>query len=197
MSIWDDHDVNMLWLDSTYPTDGSQKGSHRGTCPITSGSPKDVEKNSADSHVTYSNIRFGEIGSTVNGDSPSPPSPSPTPSPTPASCPGGSMAACMQVCPTSPIAAYSACVNECSSRCSSSALLGAKLAKAKPWAHCTIADGCVNGWECVRRDDETASQCKPVAALTEAFLRTKPSSADIHEFMTKGTTHFPAAGLAP
>ena len=27
MSLWDDHYANMLWLDSTYPTDGSQPGS--------------------------------------------------------------------------------------------------------------------------------------------------------------------------
>merc|ERR1712139_544995 len=29
MSLWDDHYANMLWLDSTYPTDGSQPGSYR------------------------------------------------------------------------------------------------------------------------------------------------------------------------
>jgi len=194
MSIWDDHDVNMLWLDSTYPTDGKQPGSHRGTCSITSGSPKDVEKNAANSHVTYSNIRFGEIGSTVKGG-PSPPSPSPSPSPTPAGCPGGSMSACMAVCPASPISAYQTCVKECSSRCTSSLLGAANAANAKPWDHCTTTHGCSTGWECTRREAATASQCTPIEALTEAFMKTKPTPAMLTEFMTKGTTHFPAAGL--
>jgi len=65
MSTWDDHEADMLWLDSIYPTDGKQKGSHRGPCATTSGVPKDVEKDHANASVTYSNIRFGEIGSTT------------------------------------------------------------------------------------------------------------------------------------
>ncbi|KAG6906826.1 hypothetical protein DXG01_011786, partial [Tephrocybe rancida] len=38
LSIWDDHTVNMLWLDSTYPTDASAStpGVGRGTCATTS-----------------------------------------------------------------------------------------------------------------------------------------------------------------
>ena len=31
MSIWDDHDVNMLWLDSIYPVNGTKPGDARGT----------------------------------------------------------------------------------------------------------------------------------------------------------------------
>ncbi|KAG6853943.1 Exoglucanase [Blastosporella zonata] len=69
MSVWDDHSVNMLWLDSDYPTtsDPSAPGVARGTCATTSGAPTDVEKNSPNASVTYSNIRFGEIGSTYSG----------------------------------------------------------------------------------------------------------------------------------
>jgi cellulose 1,4-beta-cellobiosidase len=63
MSVWDDHYANMLWLDSTYPTTATTPGSERGTCPITSGVPADVEGGSAAS-VIYSNIKFGPIGST-------------------------------------------------------------------------------------------------------------------------------------
>ena len=39
MSLWDDHAVNMLWLDSTYPTDAdpSKPGIARGTCSTSSG----------------------------------------------------------------------------------------------------------------------------------------------------------------
>jgi cellulose 1,4-beta-cellobiosidase len=66
MSLWDDHAVNMLWLDSTFPTDKDpeQPGIARGTCSIDSGKPEDVETNNPDSQVTFSKIRFGPIGST-------------------------------------------------------------------------------------------------------------------------------------
>jgi len=66
MSLWDDHSVNMLWLDSTFPTDkdASAPGVARGTCAVDSGKPDDVEKNSPDATVIYSDIRFGPIGST-------------------------------------------------------------------------------------------------------------------------------------
>ncbi|KAL5399343.1 Esterase/lipase/thioesterase [Paraphaeosphaeria minitans] len=66
MSLWDDHAVNMLWLDSTYPTDKdpSTPGVGRGTCGTDSGKPEDVEANSPDATVIYSNIKFGPIGST-------------------------------------------------------------------------------------------------------------------------------------
>merc|ERR1711998_190597 len=69
MSLWDDHDANMLWLDSTYPTDGKQVGSHRGSCPTTSGVPAEIEAQHGDSKVKFSNIKFGPLGSTGGGDS--------------------------------------------------------------------------------------------------------------------------------
>jgi len=63
MSLWDDHYANMLWLDSTYPTDAdpSTPGAARGDCPTSSGSPADVEKNNANAQVKYSNIKFGKL----------------------------------------------------------------------------------------------------------------------------------------
>ncbi|PSN61977.1 exoglucanase-like protein 1 precursor [Corynespora cassiicola Philippines] len=66
MSLWDDHAVNMLWLDSTYPTDKDPEtpGVGRGTCSTDSGKPEDVEANSPGSTVIFSNIKFGPIGST-------------------------------------------------------------------------------------------------------------------------------------
>ncbi|TFK31362.1 glycoside hydrolase, partial [Crucibulum laeve] len=68
MSVWDDHAVNMLWLDSTYPTDAdpSQPGIARGTCSTDSGKPTDVESTNANASVTYSNIKFGDIGTTYS-----------------------------------------------------------------------------------------------------------------------------------
>jgi cellulose 1,4-beta-cellobiosidase len=71
LSIWDDHGANMLWLDSTYPTDSTNPGAIRGTCATTSGKPEDLETNSPNSSVQYSNIKVGAIGSTfVGGSSP-------------------------------------------------------------------------------------------------------------------------------
>ncbi|KAI0398365.1 glycoside hydrolase family 7 protein [Xylariaceae sp. FL0594] len=65
MSVWDDHSSNMLWLDSTFPgTDASKPGYARGSCPTTSGVPADVESQSPNASVIYSNIKFGPIGST-------------------------------------------------------------------------------------------------------------------------------------
>ena len=66
LSVWDDHTANMLWLDSTYPTDADPEkpGIARGTCSTDSGKPEDVESSAADSVVTYSNIKIGDIGST-------------------------------------------------------------------------------------------------------------------------------------
>jgi cellulose 1,4-beta-cellobiosidase len=57
----------MLWLDSSYPPEkAGQPGGDRGPCEQSSGVPSEVESKLASSKVTYSNIRFGPIGSTVN-----------------------------------------------------------------------------------------------------------------------------------
>ncbi|KAF8581992.1 carbohydrate-binding module family 1 protein [Ramaria rubella] len=79
LSIWDDYAANMLWLDSDYPTTSSPTapGVARGTCATTSGVPTDVESQSPNAAVTFSNIKFGDIGSTYTstgtGTSPSSP----------------------------------------------------------------------------------------------------------------------------
>ena len=69
MSLWDDHDVNMLWLDSDYPVDApaDKPGVSRGSCSKDSGKPSDVEKNHPNAHVTYGGIMYGDIGSTLAG----------------------------------------------------------------------------------------------------------------------------------
>ncbi|KAI0800646.1 cellobiohydrolaseI [Fomes fomentarius] len=66
MSIWDDHDAKMLWLDSEYPLDKdpSQPGISRGPCARDSGEPEQVESQSPDATVVFSNIKYGPIGST-------------------------------------------------------------------------------------------------------------------------------------
>lgn len=69
MSLWDDYEVNMHWLNSPYPTDAdpSKPGVARGTCSITSGKPADVESQTPGATVVYSNIKTGPIGSTFSG----------------------------------------------------------------------------------------------------------------------------------
>ncbi|KAK4111369.1 glycoside hydrolase family 7 protein [Canariomyces notabilis] len=66
MSLWDDHYANMLWLDSTYPTDASpdEPGKGRGTCDTSSGVPAEIEASQGNNQVVFSNIKFGPIGST-------------------------------------------------------------------------------------------------------------------------------------
>merc|ERR1712176_1039256 len=89
MSLWDDHYANMLWLDSTYPVDSTDPGTLRGYCSADSGKPDDVESKQAKSHVIFSDIKFGPIGSTVpHGPSPTPSGPTPAPPPSPSGCPG-------------------------------------------------------------------------------------------------------------
>ncbi|KAF2090565.1 glycoside hydrolase family 7 protein [Saccharata proteae CBS 121410] len=71
MSLWDDHYADMLWLDSTYPTNdtASTPGAARGSCSTGSGVPADVEGDSPGASVTYSNIKVGDINSTFSATS--------------------------------------------------------------------------------------------------------------------------------
>ncbi|KAJ6517716.1 concanavalin A-like lectin/glucanase domain-containing protein [Mycena vulgaris] len=68
LSIWDDHEADMLWLDSNYSTDAdpSVPGVSRGPCSTTSGDPKTVESTEASNYVVFSDIKFGAIGSTFS-----------------------------------------------------------------------------------------------------------------------------------
>lgn len=64
MSVWDDYAVNMLWLDSSYPANGTGPGVERGTCGTDSGVPATVESASGDATVVFSAIKFGALNST-------------------------------------------------------------------------------------------------------------------------------------
>jgi cellulose 1,4-beta-cellobiosidase len=66
LSIWDDYNGNMLWLDSAYPVgkDKSAPGVERGPCASSSGAPVDVEIWAADASVVFGNLRFGPINAT-------------------------------------------------------------------------------------------------------------------------------------
>merc|ERR1712054_639962 len=116
MSLWDDHAANMLWLDSTYPVGSTDPGTLRGYCSADSGKPTDVEAAQAKSHVIFSDIKFGPIGSTTDAS----PTPTPTPTPTPGDCPGGSLIACIDLCPPE---VFAACSESCKHRCPSAMLV--------------------------------------------------------------------------
>lgn len=64
LSIWDDHAANMLWLDSTYPADGTGAGVKRGACDAASGAPETVEVAHPNASVSFSNIKYGVLSST-------------------------------------------------------------------------------------------------------------------------------------
>merc|ERR1712039_353456 len=84
LSLWDDADSQMRWLDSTQPADSSPStpGAARGPCPVTGG---DVRQQHADAWVEYFNVKYGELDSTVNPTTaPTPPAPTPPAPPTPA-----------------------------------------------------------------------------------------------------------------
>lgn len=111
LSMWDDHEVGMVWLDATdpYPIPPGKKGAPRGTCNQTSGDPTFVEKNHPHAKVSYSNIKYGAIGSTTGS--------TPAPGPAPSGCPGGTLANCIAACPSSSSSVYAACVKVCAAKC--------------------------------------------------------------------------------
>jgi len=142
MSMWDDHDAHMLWLDSDFPLedDPSTPGVSRGSCPRDSGVPADMEANFPSASIKFANIRIGEIGSTFPGGDTTPPTPRPTDGPTkptnpgpttshgpgptnpptqdPNTCPGGSLGDCIAMCPPNPPEIFQGCVMECTDKCS-------------------------------------------------------------------------------
>lgn len=105
----------MIWLDATdpYPIPAGKFGAPRGSCNQTSGNYTKVEKIHGDSYGLFSDIRYGEIGSTLNGN-PNPPPPGPH------ACPGGSLSKCITECPTTDPAKYKACLSDCIAHCSKS-----------------------------------------------------------------------------
>ncbi|RYP92308.1 hypothetical protein DL770_001621 [Monosporascus sp. CRB-9-2] len=70
ISIWDDAYANMLWLDGEYyplDRDPSEPGVARGICAVDGSSePANVREAFKNAKVTYSNFKFGPIGSTYD-----------------------------------------------------------------------------------------------------------------------------------
>jgi len=89
-SLWDDVEVNMLWLDSAYPLDKpvTDPGIKRGDCPGgETSTPTWLRQNYPNAYVSFKNAAVGEIGSTIE-DLTAAPTDSPTTSP-PTSTPEG------------------------------------------------------------------------------------------------------------
>jgi len=85
LSLWDDVEVNMLWLDSAYPLDkpATSPGVRRGDCPGgETSTPSYVRSTYPDGYVKFSNAFVGPIGSFLN----QPPTPPPTPAPCVSGC---------------------------------------------------------------------------------------------------------------
>lgn len=59
-SIWWDEGSNMSWLDGA--TDGA------GPCNATEGNPSNIKKIEAHPEVTFSNLKWGDIGATYKGE---------------------------------------------------------------------------------------------------------------------------------
>ena len=81
ISLWDDVEVNMLWLDSAYPLDKdpSEPGVLRGECPGgETSTPTYVRDKYPNGYVIFQSAAIGEIGSTLQK--------APTSSPTAAPC---------------------------------------------------------------------------------------------------------------
>jgi len=109
LSLWDDVEVNMLWLDSAYPLDkdSNQPGVLRGDCPGGEQSkPTYVRGQYPDAYVTFANAAIGEIGSTLIGSTgpfpTTPPPPcvercSPAPGQNTPECNGQTKARCQQM----------------------------------------------------------------------------------------------------
>jgi len=117
LSLWDDFDAHMLWLDSQYPLDKdpSQPGVDRGPCSTDSGKPEDLANTTPDSIVKFSKLRVGTLGSTFPGGSnPTTSGPHTTAN---SNCPGGNLNHCISLCPDSPAQIHDGCVQECNNLC--------------------------------------------------------------------------------
>jgi len=82
ISLWDDVEVNMLWLDSAFPLNkpATDPGVQRGDCPGgVESTPEYLRQNSPDGWVSFQNAFVGPIGSFLS----QPPTPAPVPTPAP------------------------------------------------------------------------------------------------------------------
>jgi len=76
LSLWDDGATEMRWLDASFPAEeprDSRPGVARGPCDGSDSNPTKLRAEHASATVKYTNIRYGEIGSTTIATDISPP----------------------------------------------------------------------------------------------------------------------------
>mmetsp|Transcript_92306 Transcript_92306/g.197782 ORF Transcript_92306/g.197782 Transcript_92306/m.197782 type:complete len:628 (-) Transcript_92306:23-1906(-) len=68
MSIWDDAATRMAWLDAASPANRSRAmpGIARGPCPRSAGRPEDLHADNSGAFVRYTDLRYGDIGTTYS-----------------------------------------------------------------------------------------------------------------------------------
>merc|ERR1719410_2642517 len=68
LSLWDDGESNMHWLDSKDPVwaNPQKPGVLRGPCAIDVGNPNFVRSHYSSAFVDYYNFKYGELGSTTS-----------------------------------------------------------------------------------------------------------------------------------
>jgi len=89
-SLWDDVEVNMLWLDAAYPLDKSETdpGIKRGDCPGgETSTPTYLRETYPNGGVVFKNAAVGEIGSTYTPPPPTAPTEAPVPNQAPVPAP--------------------------------------------------------------------------------------------------------------
>ena len=77
ISLWDDSSVNMLWLDSIYPTTSLEPGAKRGPCDPNRGDIWWLRRTYPNSQYTLSNIKVQMITNPPTPSTPTPPTPTP------------------------------------------------------------------------------------------------------------------------
>lgn len=162
-SLWDDVEVNMLWLDAAYPLDrpDTDPGIKRGDCPGgDTSTPTYLRQTYPNGGVVFKNAAVGEIGSTYEPPAPTPPTPVPAPTSTPqcgsSGCCSQDFASCVSWCGTSK--------SECLS-CGQDVhwICGDQNDCMPRWSDCTNdKNGCCDGLTCVDVNPGY-SQCKYVA----------------------------------
>jgi len=67
VSVWDDFATHMRWLDSSFPVNAAPDapGVQRGPCDGANSHPDYLRQTHRESFVKYTNIKYGEIGSTL------------------------------------------------------------------------------------------------------------------------------------
>merc|ERR1712176_270486 len=180
-SLWDDVEVNMLWLDSAYPLDKpvTDPGIKRGDCPGgETSTPTYLRQKYPNGGVIFKNAAVGEIGSTYVPPPPTQP-PVPTQPPAPSKKPTPSPAG--QQCDTSGCCSqdFASCVTWCGStknECLSCGqevgwICGGQTGCKPRWGDCSDdQNGCCDGLSCVTVNPGY-SQCR-IVDITE-----KPSPA--------------------